>query len=88
MFSYFLGSTQILNDHDNHKVESNEEIAAHLAKNLNKTVLKLYGSFLSEDGTLVDYKAMKSSEGFQDFASQTSHLKKVKFQRSQNSFDQ
>ena len=48
-----------------------EEETGELAKELNSKILKLYGKFLSEDGSEVDYSGMKNSPEFEDFVANT-----------------
>lgn len=89
MLSYLFGSTKILNgvSSDIPKAgrsaapaigdQSGKQPDSNIARDLNKTILKLYGSHLSEEGTKVDYKAMHASPVFQEFVERTQELSTV-----------
>jgi len=68
----------ILNEGKEPQLKENEKpTSSQIAYDLNKTILRLYGKFLSEDGGHVDYSAMKSSEEFAQFSQDTAKLKLV-----------
>jgi len=60
-------------------VVGNQKVSngAELARNLNKLILNLYSSFLSEDGKYVDYLGMSKSKEYQEFVSETFKLPKI-----------
>ena len=51
--------------------------AASLAQRLQKSILKLYSSYLSEDGNAVDYRGIAQSPLFREYVEMTSALSRV-----------
>jgi len=62
---------------NNDQAPPSTESASDLAAQINKSILKLYGKFLSDDGKAVDYKGLAASEEFQQFVADTQKLKSV-----------
>jgi hypothetical protein len=58
--------------------EPTDKSANIIAQELNSQVLKLYGKFLNDQGTAVDYKGLGQSEEFQDFKHKTLLLHNVR----------
>ncbi|CAL1529942.1 unnamed protein product [Lymnaea stagnalis] len=56
--------------------------ANQVSEQMRKSILKLYGRFLSEDGRSVDYEGMKKSEDFKAYVNLTKVLKIVDIQTS------
>lgn len=48
-----------------------DKSANTIAQELNSQVLKLYGKFLNDQGTAVDYKGLGQSEEFKEFKHKT-----------------
>ncbi|KAK7485253.1 hypothetical protein BaRGS_00023504 [Batillaria attramentaria] len=65
-----------LNAGDVGEREDTEE-AAKLGEAVRKQMLRLYGTFLSEDGKKVDYQAMKGSAEFEAYAEKTKELQRT-----------
>jgi len=47
--------------------EQTNKSANTIAQELNSQILKLYGKFLNENGTVVDYNGLGQSEEFKEF---------------------
>ncbi len=58
--------------------EQTDKSANTIAQELNTQILKLYGKFLNEQGTAVDYKGLGQSEEFQEFKHKTLLLHNVR----------
>jgi hypothetical protein len=65
---------KILNEGE---AEPTDKSANIIAQELNSQVLKLYGKFLNEKGTAVDYKGLGLSEEFKELKSKTLLLRNV-----------
>eukprot|EP01116_Phalansterium_solitarium_P014759 TRINITY_DN3256_c0_g1_i2.p1 TRINITY_DN3256_c0_g1~~TRINITY_DN3256_c0_g1_i2.p1 ORF type:complete len:166 (+),score=9.03 TRINITY_DN3256_c0_g1_i2:117-614(+) len=70
-----LFSKNILNEGTSISEDNSSD--SELAAKVNKSILKLYGQFLSDDGLWVDYEGMKSSPLFQDFVKEAQKLVRV-----------
>jgi len=70
---------KILNELQDTTAKANSN-ASELAQTLNQGVLELYGNFLNEDGTAVNYTAMASSPAFAEFEKSTQLLVHVKLE--------
>lgn len=53
-------------------------VNSQIAYTINKSILRLYGKYLNDDGTHVDYQGMKNSEEFKQFSDDTRRLREVK----------
>jgi len=51
--------------------------ALDLSKDLQRLMLKIKGSFITEEGRAVDYNALKESDLFQEYVDKTKALKAV-----------
>lgn len=51
--------------------------ALDLSKELQRLMLKIKGSFITEEGRAVDYNALKESDLFQEYVDRTKALKAV-----------
>ena len=51
--------------------------AVELSKELQKLMLKIKGSFISEEGRAVDYSALSESDLFKEYVERTKALKEV-----------
>ncbi|KAL9979374.1 hypothetical protein ACROYT_G017028 [Oculina patagonica] len=59
------------------QLQENLASAVDLSKELQKLMLKIKGSFITEEGRAVDYTALKKSELFQEYVDRTQALQAV-----------
>lgn len=57
--------------------QENLASAVDLSKELQKLMLKIKGSFITEEGRAVDYRALKESHLFQEYVDRTQTLQAV-----------
>ena len=75
-----MGNLTVLNKSETDSNKTSQiKSASTLATELNKQILKLYSSFLSEDGSQIDYSSLKESEGFKEYQLKTKELAFVSF---------
>jgi len=60
------------------QLQENSLSALDLSKDLQRLMLKIKGSFITEEGRAVDYSALKESDLFQEYVDRTKALKAVK----------
>lgn len=72
-------NVQILNDGEETKERPRGSLlsAVELSKELQKLMLKIKGTFITEEGRAVDYKALKDSGLFREYVEMTKALKQV-----------
>lgn len=70
-----MSATQVLNAGG--QLQENLISAVDLSKELQKLMLKVKGSFITEEGRAVDYTALKKSELFQEYVDRTQALQAV-----------
>ncbi len=70
-----INDAQVLNAGG--QVQENLAPAVDLSKELQKLMLKIKGSFITEEGRAVDYTALKKSELFQEYVDRTQALQAV-----------
>ena len=70
-----MSATQVLNAGG--QLQENLISAVDLSKELQKLMLKIKGSFITEEGRAVDYTALKKSELFQEYVDRTQALQAV-----------
>jgi hypothetical protein len=61
----------ILNNNPNRKMIKTDLSAQKIALSINEQIMDIFSNYISEDGTSVDYKAIKSSEEFKKFVEST-----------------
>lgn len=59
------------------QLQENSLSALDLSKDLQRLMLKIKGSFITEEGRAVDYSALKESDLFQEYVDRTKALKTV-----------
>ena len=59
------------------QLQENSLSALDLSKDLQRLMLKIKGSFITEEGRAVDYSALKESDLFQEYVDRTKALKAV-----------
>lgn len=59
------------------QLQENLASAVDLSKELQKLMLKIKGSFITEEGRAVDYRALKESNLFQEYVDRTQALQAV-----------
>lgn len=59
------------------QLQENLASAVDLSKELQKLMLKIKGSFITEEGRAVDYTELKKSELFQEYVDRTQALQAV-----------
>ena len=72
-------NVQILNAGEETKERPRESLvsAVELSKELQKLMLKMKGTFITEEGRAVDYTALKDSDLFREYVEITKALKQV-----------
>lgn len=59
------------------QLQENSLSALDLSKDLQRLMLKIKGSFITEEGRAVDYSALKESDLFQEYVDRTKALEAV-----------
>jgi hypothetical protein len=75
-------STKVLNapvDKEPSTSQASQTDASKLAKELNAKILRMYGKFLSDDGSAVDYDGISKSAEFSEWKSLLQQLHNVRW---------